>query len=376
MTESNNLNITENIVEYQFFSDIMIYKLKGTLTSAMFIVLILLIFSLVVMMPVLNMVIIGAIFAYGIRPISRRIDPYVKYKALSISIAMIIVIIPLIAIIAFSIITLIESAPSMVSIIKEFDFNSTNSQMVLYQNYIPESFQSYTDSFLATINLQVADILKGVLQYLVDFLQSIPMIALELLIFFASTFYFVRDGDKLWEYVEFAIPNDRKHFFNNLFQEIDRVLKSIFYGHFLTALIIGLMAAIGFWILGYPYSVFLGVITGFFQLIPIIGPWPTYTVLVIYDFATGNIVRGIVTLLFGFFLSGIDIYIRPKLSGKYADIHPLIFIIGFLSGPLIFGLVGFIIGPLILGVTYAAVIAYKKENEVDVSKPAVDNSKP
>lgn len=354
----------------------MIYKLKGTLNSAMFIVLILLIFSLVVMMPVLNMVIIGAIFAYGIRPISRRIDPYVKYKSLSISIAMIIVIIPLIAIIAFSIITLIESAPSMVSIIKEFDFNSTNSQMVLYQNYIPESFQSYTDSFLATINLQVADILKGVLQYLVDFLQSIPMIALELLIFFASTFYFVRDGDKLWEYVEFAIPNDRKHFFNNLFQEIDRVLKSIFYGHFLTALIIGLMAAIGFWILGYPYSVFLGVITGFFQLIPIIGPWPTYTVLVIYDFATGNIVRGIVTLLFGFFLSGIDIYLRPKLSGKYADIHPLIFIIGFLSGPLIFGLVGFIIGPLILGVTYAAVIAYKKENEVDVSKPAVDNSKP
>ncbi|MDI6644676.1 MAG: AI-2E family transporter [Methanobacteriaceae archaeon] len=352
----------------------MIYKLKGTLTSAMFIVLILLIFSLVVMMPVLNMVIIGAIFAYGIRPISRRIDPYIKYKSLSISIAMVIVIIPLIGIIAYSIITLIESAPSMVSIIKGLDFNST-AQMLPYQNYIPESFQSYTDSFLATINLQVADILKGVLEYLINFIQSLPMIALELLIFFASTFYFVRDGDKLWEYVEFTIPHDRKHFFNNLFQEIDRVLKSIFYGHFLTALIIGLMAAIGFWILGYPYSVFLGVITGFFQLIPIIGPWPTYTVLVIYDFVTGNIVRGIVTLLFGFFLSGIDIYIRPKLSGKYADIHPLIFIIGFLSGPLIFGLVGFIIGPLILGVTYAAVIAYKKENEYDLSKSAVDNSK-
>lgn len=353
----------------------MIYKLKGTLRSAMFIVLILLIFSLVVMMPVLNMVLIGAIFAYGIRPISRKIDPYIKYKSLSISIAMIIVIIPLIAIIAFSIITLIDSAPSIVSIIKGLDLNSTTAQMVPYQNYIPESFQSYTDSFLATINLQVADILKGILQYLVDFIQSIPMIALELLIFFASTFYFVRDGDKLWEYVEFTIPNDRKHFFNNLFHEIDRVLKSIFYGHFLTALIIGIMAAIGFWILGYPYSVFLGVITGFFQLIPIIGPWPTYTVLVIYDLASGNIVRGIVTLLFGFFLSGIDIYIRPKLSGKYADIHPLIFIIGFLSGPLIFGLVGFIIGPLILGVTYAAVIAYKKENDYNVSKTAIDNSK-
>ncbi|MFY9638429.1 MAG: AI-2E family transporter, partial [Methanobacterium sp.] len=55
--------------------------------------------------------------------------------------------------------------------------------------------------------------------------------------------------------------------------------------------------------------------------------------------------------------------IRPKLAGKYADIHPLIFLLGFLCGPLVLGLVGFIIGPLVLGVTYAAVVAYKKENE-------------
>ena len=353
----------------------MIYKLKGTLTSAMFIVVILLIFSLIVMIPVLNMVLIGAIFAYGIRPISRRINPYIKYKSVSISIAMILVILPLIAVIALSINTLIESAPSIVSMIKGLDLNSTSVQLVPYQNYIPDSFQSYTDSFLATINLQIADILKGLLEYLINFLQSIPMLALELLIFFASTFYFARDGDKLWEYVEFTIPGDRKHFFDSLVKEIDRVLKSIFYGHFLTALIIGVMAAIGFWLLGYPYSLFLGVITGFFQLIPIIGPWPTYTALAIYDFATGNIVRGILVLLFGFFLSGSDIYIRPKLSGKYADIHPLIFILGFLSGPLIFGLVGFIIGPLILGVTYAAVIAYKKENEAAVSKSVNSKSK-
>ena len=56
-------------------------------------------------------------------------------------------------------------------------------------------------------------------------------------------------------------------------------------------------------------------------------------------------------------------YIRPKIAGKYADIHPLIFLLGFLCGPLVLGLVGFIIGPLVLGVTYAAVVAYKKENQ-------------
>jgi predicted PurR-regulated permease PerM len=66
-------------------------------------------------------------------------------------------------------------------------------------------------------------------------------------------------------------------------------------------------------------------------------------------------------------MSALDIYLRPKISSKYADIHPLIFILGFLCGPLVFGLVGFILGPLILGVTYAAVSTYKKEKTAEIA---------
>jgi predicted PurR-regulated permease PerM len=66
------------------------------------------------------------------------------------------------------------------------------------------------------------------------------------------------------------------------------------------------------------------------------------------------------------------VYIRPKIAGKYADIHPLIFLLGFLCGPLVFGLVGFIIGPLVLGVTYAAVVAYKKENQNSIPEKEIE----
>jgi len=75
----------------------------------------------------------------------------------------------------------------------------------------------------------------------------------------------------------------------------------------------------------------------------------------------GNYLRAVLVLILGVVLSGSDIYIRPKISGKYADIHPLIFLAGFLGGPLVWGLAGFILGPLILGVTYAGLMAYKKE---------------
>ncbi|MGZ7159194.1 MAG: AI-2E family transporter, partial [Methanobacterium sp.] len=158
-----------------------------------------------------------------------------------------------------------------------------------------------------------------------------------------------------------AIPDDRTHYFNSLFNEVEKVLKSIFFAHFLTAILIGVIAGVGFWIIGYPFASFLGILTGFFQLIPFIGHWPILIILAVYSIITGSYLQAVAVIILGFFMSALDIYLRPKISGRYADIHPMIFMLGFLCGPLVFGFVGFILGPLILGVTYAAVKAYKME---------------
>ena len=66
-----------------------------------------------------------------------------------------------------------------------------------------------------------------------------------------------------------------------------------------------------------------------------------------------------------FLLSLSDMYIRPALAGKYADIHALILLVGFMAGPYVFGIVGFILGPLILGITYAVIKSLKEELEND-----------
>jgi predicted PurR-regulated permease PerM len=346
----------------------MIDNLKGTLTSAIFIIIVLVILSALVLTPMLSMIILGAIFAYAIRPLSRRMEPYLKFKSVAIFVGMIIVIIPLIAILILFINTIIASAPAFVNFVKSLNLTSINSSSI--QNFPPiqQYFPTATSSPLVTsvftsINLGVEDILRSITEYLLGLLKSVPTVLLQLFIFFASTFYFARDGERVMEYLDYIVPESRKHYFKTLIDETDRVLKSIFFGHFVTATITGVVAGIGFALLGYPYAVFLGTLTGFFQLMPIVGHWPTIVGLAIYDVIIRNYIRAVEVMILGGLLSLLDMYIRPKLAGKYADIHPLIFLLGFLCGPLVLGLVGFIIGPLVLGVTYAAVVAYKKENE-------------
>ena len=96
----------------------MIDNLKSTVTSAIFIIIILVVFSALLLTPMLSMIILGAIFAYAILPLSVRMEPYLKFRSVAIFVGMIIVIIPLIAISILFINTIISSAPAFVEFVK------------------------------------------------------------------------------------------------------------------------------------------------------------------------------------------------------------------------------------------------------------------
>ena len=341
-------------------------KLKETIGSFLFIVAILLTISLVVLIPVLDMLLLGAMIAYGIRPIANNIQSKIKFSSISTIISIILVVIPLILLFAYTISVIMGLSHSFIS--SSHSSLDLNQSANIINSYLPPEMQSSASAITSLINQIINDGLKMVFSYLVDFIKSLPMVMLQVFILLFSIFYFVRDGHKVKEYVTPLIPEEKHELFSHMIIEIKIVLKSVFYGHFLTGVVVGAIGAIGFFLLGYEYVLFLGILTGISQLIPVVGPWAVYMVLFITDVLSGNYIRAILVLFFGFGLSLSDAYIRPALTSKYVDIHPLILLVGFLSGPLIFGLVGFILGPLILGITYAVVKAYKNNREMSYQK--------
>lgn len=330
--------------------------IKEHLTPPILLVLFLLIISLMFIFPVLNMIILGAILAYGVRPVALKIQSKIKFSSVSVLLAMILILVPLIVLVIY---IAFELSGLISGIMASNSYSDVNNSLTSISAYLPWKFD--INSMSATITSSINEIGKYVLNYLVKFLSSLMNFALDLFILICSVFYFARDGDRCFEFIKSFVPKDSLDFFDSTVESVKDVLRSIFYGHFLTSVIIGIFGAIGYSLLGYPYGIFLGVITGILQLIPIFGPWPIYWILFFTDIMSGNYPRAIVVLLFGFFLSTVDMYIRPALSSHYADIHPLILLIGFLSGPLVYGIVGFIVGPLILGITYAVLDNFRKE---------------
>jgi predicted PurR-regulated permease PerM len=330
--------------------DIMGVDIKSYMNPPVLLVIFLIVISLMFIFPVLNMILLGAILAYLIRPVANKIQSKLKFSSISILLAMVVVLVPLILLIAYISYEISSVITSFLASNYYLDLNQFISQLPVDINSINSS-----------INSSATEIGKYLLQYAVNFLSKFLNISLDLFILVCSVFYFVRDGDKCLNFVRDFVPDDSKDFFDNTVESVKDVLRSIFYGHVLTSVIIGIFGAIGYSLLGYPFGIFLGVLTGILQLIPVFGPWPIYWALFFIDVASGNYVRAVIVLFFGFFLSTVDMYIRPALSSHYADIHPLILLIGFLAGPLVYGIVGFIIGPLVLGITYAVLDNYRNE---------------
>lgn len=332
----------------------MAIDIENYLTPPVLLIIFLLVISLMFIFPVLNMIILGAILAYGVRPVALKIQSKLKYSSVSILIAMIVVLIPLILLVGYISFEIYNFVNILLSSNYSLNVDSIISQIAVYLPLDAISLDS-------SINSSISQVGNLVLNYSVKFFGKFANITLDLFILICSVFYFVRDGDKCLNFIKDFVPDEYNDFFDNTVESVKDVLRSIFYGHFLTSVIIGIFGCIGYYLLGYPFGIFLGVITGILQLIPIFGPWPVYWALFFMDVFSGNYPRAVIVLLFGFFLSTIDMYIRPALSSHYADIHPLILLIGFLSGPFVYGIVGFIIGPLILGVTYAVLDSYRKE---------------
>ena len=104
------------------------------LTPPVILIASLLIISLMIIFPVLNMIILGAILAYGIRPVANKFQSKLKYSSISILMAIIVVLIPLILLFGY----LIYETSTLVSwVLANNSYSDVNQIISDISKYLP-----------------------------------------------------------------------------------------------------------------------------------------------------------------------------------------------------------------------------------------------
>jgi predicted PurR-regulated permease PerM len=198
---------------------------------------------------------------------------------------------------------------------------------------------------------------------LTAFATQLPILFAESIVIIFLTYYILNDGSEILASAIELIPRDRKEIVSDFFQDLNLIYTTLFTVYFTTSMLSGILAAIGFYILGIPYPIVLGVIVAIFTLLPFIGPPIVIYPIAIYYFLIGNYVMALILLVFGYVVLIIipENVIRPHLAQKSAKIHPIITVLAYTAPLFVVGIIGVIVGPMIYGFLLAAYRIYKKD---------------
>ena len=130
----------------------------------------------------------------------------------------------------------------------------------------------------------------------------------------------------------------------------------------LVAAIQGICVGLGFLLTGLPNALFWGLVTVVFAILPVVGSglvWgPGALSLILsgrYGAALGLVLLGVLVV------GNVDVVIRPAVFRRFAQVHPLITLVGAIGGVGYFGLIGILIGPLAVSYFFELIRIYRLE---------------
>ncbi len=212
---------------------------------------------------------------------------------------------------------------------------------------------------------ELANLGRGIVTWLgsgaFSLVGTATRLALNLTTAFFGLYYLLLRPTETWTAVRPYIPFSAANA-DQLRHRFEQVTISTLIGTGLTAVIQGTLVAVGFAVTGLPNAVFWGVVTVMFAILPVVGSglvWGPGVLALVLDgrlgAAVGLALWGVVVV------GGVDYVIRPVVFKRWAEIHPIVTLVGALAGVPYFGILGLLIGPLALSYFFELIRMYREE---------------
>lgn len=225
---------------------------------------------------------------------------------------------------------------------------------------VESEYSNFTDqvvSFLKSQGYSSASVGK----FMKSLIQSGGSILKNIFFGIIFSIYFLYDGQRIgkyWKRVVRKILSDKVIDKCKVFMaDADEAFSGYIRGQMIDAFMVGVLTSVVMVAFGIPYGILIGLVTGFGNLIPYLGPILGYGTIILSSLMRGDIKSMIIGLLLLGVIQVVDgNVINPKLLSNSIHIHPLYVIVCVIGG----GTVGGVLGMLIAVPTGALI---KKEFE-------------
>ncbi len=191
--------------------------------------------------------------------------------------------------------------------------------------------------------------------------KNLALVFFNVLVILVLLFVFLKDGDKIYQFIYNIAPLAEKTK-KMVFGQMNDTFSAVIRGQILTSITQAIVAGLIFWFLGLPVPVIFATATFLGSLIPVVGASAVWVPLVIYLVIIQSYIKAVILLIFGILvISLIDNIMKPAIIGEKTKLPYFLLFFGILGGLKVYGLMGIFLAPVVLSVFFALVKIYQEE---------------
>nr|QNO49320.1 hypothetical protein HONBAIEO_00014 [Methanosarcinales archaeon ANME-2c ERB4]QNO49428.1 hypothetical protein JHKIABMC_00034 [Methanosarcinales archaeon ANME-2c ERB4] len=306
-------------------------------------------------LPLVDGIVLGVVFAYVGRPINNKLSKYTRFAPF---IATACIITPILFILGMGAIEIRQQILWVVDHHSEImaSFIATIEGMDL-----PEFIYAGEDTSQMIENLTSSAI--GIIRQIpaFEYAGKLAILIINFIVSVFVCFFLLMDGDRFVALIRDLVPRSNIGIVDAFIEHADQILSGIFIGNLYVAIFASMISIFVFHIFGVPSILAMASLIFLASLIPIFAGW-----MILGPIAVGRYFEyGLWDAVIFYVVAGIVIYgptelvLRPYIVGVKSYTHPLLMMLMFIGGALVAGIAGFFMAPALMGILIATYRTYE-----------------
>ena len=316
----------------------------------------------------LPMILTGLLY-YLLNPMVDWMERHKISRTVGISILFVLIVLLIVWGLAVAIPSIQEQASSFVQNLPS-NIQKIESQITgLLEDERFEQFRPTALEMLDKVNDQIITFAQkfssSAVNWASNLISTASQIVVAVLIMPFILFYLLRDGQYLNKHITQYLPTMWRVPIGTVLSDVNSQLSNYVRGQVTVAVIVAFMFSILFSIIGLNYSVTLGVMAGFLNLIPYLGSFLAMIPAVILGLIAGPFMLLKVLIVFMIEQTIEGRFVTPLIIGSSLSIHPITILFVLLTAGQMYGVLGVLLGIPIyasIKVLVKAIFEWYKEN--------------
>lgn len=305
--------------------------------------------------PILVPFIIALVFSILMEPVIKILQLKVKMsRGLAAMTAMLFVFggiaITLSAIVLQLVAELIQLSVSLPGAVAEFrlHYKDLIERITAFYVTLPPGVISSLEQNISNLAANLQGLISKAVNSILLFVSLVPGTLTIMVVSLLATYFLARDRHVLAELWIRFIPAP----WGEKTVAVMREVSDAFIGYLKAQAVLVLMTTVlsvtGLYLIGAKYALTMGLLVGFFDLIPVLGPATVYIPWLVWSFVTGETGFGIKLAALYALVLVVRQVSETKLVSSNLGLHPLATLVAMYAGLKTMGLTGLILGPIIL----------------------------